>query len=96
MIAVVVTVSVHPERIEQFLEAMRANASAAVRDEPGCLGFDVVELDGEPGRFLLYERYADEEAFADHQRQSHFAAWSQVAPTVLVGDRERLTGHVVS
>ncbi|GAA4361848.1 putative quinol monooxygenase [Angustibacter luteus] len=74
----------------------RANASAAVRDESGCLGFDIVELAGDDGRFLLYERYADEAAFVDHQLRPHFATWSEVAPTLLVGDRQRLTGEVVT
>jgi (4S)-4-hydroxy-5-phosphonooxypentane-2,3-dione isomerase len=84
MFSLVVQMEVRPERREEFLAGMTANAEAAVRDEPGCLRFDVSSVAAEPNRFFLYEPYTDAEAFAAHKASSHFARWREIAERVLV------------
>ena len=84
MFSLVVQMTVRPGRREEFLAGMAANAEASVRDEPGCLRFDVCSVDGEEDRFLLYELYADAAAFAAHKASPHFAQWRQIAERVLV------------
>jgi quinol monooxygenase YgiN len=80
-----VTVQVLPDQREVFLAAITRAAASALRDEPGCLAFDVLELDPAEHRFALYERYRDEAAWAEEHRSSpHFAAWRAVAEQVLV------------
>ncbi len=83
MLSVVVQMTVRPGRREQFLAGMTANAEASVRDEPGCLRFDVCSVDGDENRFLLYELYRDAAAFAAHKSAPHFAQWRTVAEQVL-------------
>jgi quinol monooxygenase YgiN len=85
MFSLVVQLQVRPERREEFLAGMAANAEASVRDEPGCLRFDVCSVDGDEDRFVLYELYADAAAFAAHKAAPHFAQWRTVAEQVLVG-----------
>jgi (4S)-4-hydroxy-5-phosphonooxypentane-2,3-dione isomerase len=85
MFSLVVQMEVRPGRREEFLAGMAANAEASVRDEPGCLRFDVCSVDGDENRFLLYELYRDAEAFAAHKASPHFAEWRTVAEQVLVG-----------
>jgi (4S)-4-hydroxy-5-phosphonooxypentane-2,3-dione isomerase len=85
MFSLVVQMTVRPDRREEFLAGMAANAAASVRDEPGCLRFDVCSVDGDENRFLLYELYRDAEAFAAHKATPHFAEWRTVAATVLEG-----------
>jgi quinol monooxygenase YgiN len=46
---------------------LQKNAEAS-RAEPGCLEFSVYRGIDDPRAFLLYERYASEEAFQDHRR----------------------------
>jgi quinol monooxygenase YgiN len=60
---------------------LRANAEAS-RSEPGCLEFTVYQATDDPRAFLLYERYANEEAFQAHRRTQHFrdVIEQQVAP----------------
>ena len=41
MFSLMVQMEVRPGRREEFLAGMAANAEASVRDEPGCLRFDV-------------------------------------------------------
>jgi len=75
---------VRPGRREEFLAGMAANAEASVRDEPGCLRFDVCAAAADEDRFVLYELYADADAFAAHKASPHFAAWRAIAEEVLV------------
>ena len=85
MFSLVVQMEVRPDRREEFLAGMAANAEAAVRDEPGCLRFDICSVDGDENRFVLYELYTDADAFAAHKAAPHFAQWRTVAKQVLVG-----------
>ncbi|TFV48162.1 antibiotic biosynthesis monooxygenase [Blastococcus sp. TF02A-35] len=85
MFSLVVQMQVRPGRREEFLAGISANAEASVRDEPGCLRFDVCAVEGEDHRFLLYELYADAEAFEAHKRAPHFAQWRTIAAEVLEG-----------
>ena len=84
MFSLVVQMEVRPGRREEFLTGMAANAEASVRDEPGCLRFDVCSVADDPDRFVLYELYTDAEAFAAHKASPHFARWRQIAAQVLV------------
>jgi quinol monooxygenase YgiN len=51
---------------------LRENAEAS-RGEPGCLEFSVYQAIDDARRFLLYERYASEDAFQAHRGTEHFA-----------------------
>jgi (4S)-4-hydroxy-5-phosphonooxypentane-2,3-dione isomerase len=85
MFSLMVQMQVRPGRREEFLAGMAANAEAAVRDEPGCLRFDVCSVDSDENRFVLYELYTDADAFAAHKASPHFAQWRTVAEQVVVG-----------
>jgi autoinducer 2-degrading protein len=85
MFTVVVALAVRPERLDQFVSGVRANARASLRDEPGCLRFDVHQNAADPTRFVLHEIYADEDAFRiAHRSAPHYAAWQQVAAQCVV------------
>ncbi len=61
---------------DRFLQLVRANAAASVRDEPGCRRFDVLlPRDGDPSCVALYEIYDDRAAFEAHMRTPHFLAF---------------------
>jgi quinol monooxygenase YgiN len=64
---------------------MAANAESSVRDEPGCLRFDVCAVGSDENRFVLYELYTDAAAFEAHKASPHFARWRTVAEQVVVG-----------
>lgn len=89
MHAVWVELEVLPGKLEQFEDAIAANARASVRDEPGCLYFDVIQLDSERQRYAFYEIYRDRDAFTiEHRSATHYAAWKvAVAETVVPGSQ---------
>ena len=88
MFSLMVQMEVRPGLREQFLAGMAANAEASVRDEPGCLRFDVCSVADDENRFVLYELYTDAKAFAAHKASPHFAEWRQIAEQVLVPGRQ--------
>ncbi len=83
MYVLIVSARVKPEQRGRFLEAIEANAVASVRDEPGCLRFDVVRDNDDPDHYLFYEVYRDAEAFAAHRASDHFVRWREAADEVL-------------
>ena len=83
MFSLTVQLQVRPGRRAEFLAGMSANAESSVRDEPGCLRFDVCSVEGEENRFVLYELYVDADAFAAHKSAPHFARWREVATEVV-------------
>ena len=85
MLALLVSVKVKPEMRTKFLEAIEDDAVCSVRDEPGCLRFEVLEDQGDPNHFFFYEVYRDEQALEAHRAAPHYARWRQVATDVLAG-----------
>jgi (4S)-4-hydroxy-5-phosphonooxypentane-2,3-dione isomerase len=94
MFSLVVQMQVRPGRRAEFLAGMAANAEASVRDEPGCLRFDVCSVAADENRFVLYELYTDADAFAAHKAAPHFAQWRTVAEQVLV-DQVNTAGELL-
>jgi (4S)-4-hydroxy-5-phosphonooxypentane-2,3-dione isomerase len=72
LFVVVVEFHLKPGAQSVFRSLIDANADASVRNEPGCLQFDVLEPEGESDRVLLYEIYADKAAFDAHLKTEHF------------------------
>jgi (4S)-4-hydroxy-5-phosphonooxypentane-2,3-dione isomerase len=85
MFSLMVQMEVRPGRRAEFLAGMAANAESSVRDEPGCLRFDVCAVGSGENRFVLYELYTDAAAFEAHKASPHFARWRTVAEQVVVG-----------
>jgi (4S)-4-hydroxy-5-phosphonooxypentane-2,3-dione isomerase len=84
MFAVFVTLEVIPERVDEFLAGLEANARAT-REEPGCLRFDILRGADDPHRFHFYELYASESAFRDdHRHAAHYPAWREVSARCVV------------
>ena len=84
MIALIVSVDVHPERLEQFLAAIRENAEHTFNDEAGCRYFDVCQDLKTPTRFMFCELYDDEVAVEAHRNAPHFKAWREAADVCVV------------
>ena len=69
---------------DQFLALIKQNAAASVRNEPGCLAFDVLTpLDDGP-HVLLYELYRDRAAFDAHVATAHFKAFAEASADLVV------------
>jgi (4S)-4-hydroxy-5-phosphonooxypentane-2,3-dione isomerase len=69
-----VTVFVKPEFVSQFINATFDNARST-RMEPANIRFDVLQAEGEPTRFMLYEAYQSKDGFTAHQQTPHYMEW---------------------
>jgi len=94
MFAVIVTLHIKPERIDDFLRVTAANVAGS-RQEPGNLRFDVIAVDGKPGEYRFYELYVDETAFKNHQTTAHYATWKAEVETLQAERRSGERGTVV-
>jgi quinol monooxygenase YgiN len=70
---VIVFFEVKAEFRDAFRKAVLANAAASLRDEPGCVTFDVCE--DAKGECFLYELYTSPEAFQAHLAMPHFKSF---------------------
>ncbi len=71
---VVLAEFVVPQRyVDAFLDICAGDASSSLRDEPGCLQFDVLTDPAAPDRVVLHEVYADQAAFEAHTKTPHYA-----------------------
>lgn len=84
MISLTVTLQVRPGHLDDFLEAITANAHDSFHHEPGCLRFDINQSLANPHRFVFYELYADAEALEAHRQAPHFATWRAAADAHVV------------
>ncbi len=58
---------------------------APTRREPGCLQFVVYRCQEEPGQFVIYEQYTDDDALAAHRETAHYLEMHQIVPPMLAG-----------
>ena len=81
----VVTVDfrIRPGQMDAFLPIMRDNAAASVRDEPGCLQFDVCTDPARLDQVFLYEVYTDAAAFDAHLATPHFADFNAASADMI-------------
>ena len=85
MYTLFVTLDIHPDKLDDFVDAITTNAEASLRDEPGCLAFDVHQDVETPTRFYLYEIYVDENAFkVAHRSAPHYARWQEAGKVCVV------------
>jgi len=84
MFVVTVTFVIKPEHVDDFAEAMVANARASLKIEPACRQFDVCRDPNDPAVTFLYELYENEAAFQDHLAEPHFKSFdAEVAPWIV-------------
>lgn len=82
MFAVTVKLRILPDKMQEFLPLMTANAAAS-RDEVGCRQFDVCTDPGKPEEVFLYEIYDDAAAFALHMASRHFLEFDAATQTMV-------------
>jgi (4S)-4-hydroxy-5-phosphonooxypentane-2,3-dione isomerase len=92
MYAIFVTIKVKPGFAEQFKAASLGDAQGAVRDEPGCLRFDMHQDVADPQTFYLYEVYENQEAHMHaHRNAPHYIKWRETVQGWFDGEPQRHT-----
>ncbi|AQT80971.1 hypothetical protein B1R94_19475 [Mycolicibacterium litorale] len=85
MYTVIVELDVHPHALGEFVAGIHENAQASLRDESGCIRFDVHQDAATPTRFYFYEIYTSKESFeVAHRQAAHYARWRTVVDRCVV------------
>jgi (4S)-4-hydroxy-5-phosphonooxypentane-2,3-dione isomerase len=71
LFVLIAELQVKPDSVAKFVPLILANAQASVKNEPGCLQFDVTQQNDDPTKFSLYEVYTDAAAFEAHGKMPH-------------------------
>lgn len=95
MLIVHVHVHVHPDAVERFIAATRANAAASAR-EPGVVRFDVVQQEDDPTRFVLVEVYRTADAPAAHKETAHYTTWRDAVESMMAEPRRSVKYRAVA
>ena len=77
MYVLIVPIQIKEGFKDQFIEATLLDAQGSVRDEPGCMRFDVIQDPTDPNRVWLYEVYRDEAAMEAHRQAPHLLKWRE-------------------
>ena len=75
---ITVLFTIKPEHMDDFRTAIVKNAALSVKNEAGCLHFDVCE-DTAQSCFFLYEIYENAAAFDVHLETAHFKHFNAVS-----------------
>lgn len=60
-----------PETQEEIADILKT-MKGLVREEPGCLSYEVFRSSEDPQEFMLVEVYKNEDAVADHAKTAYF------------------------
>jgi autoinducer 2-degrading protein len=82
---ITVEFDIAPDRWDEFMRLMAANAEASRRDEAGCRRFDVCTPRDGANRVFLYEIYDDEAAFQAHLQSRHFKEFAAATQDMITG-----------
>ncbi len=88
-----VQIRIKPENVDRFMPKVLENAKAA-RAEKGCESFDVCVDPNDRTKVMLYEVYADGEAFEEHQATPHFKKYLAEAVPLLASRERRIWRRV--
>lgn len=89
MIAQIVYLEAKPDSLQALLLELTANLQES-RKESGVVQFDLLQLQENPLKFMLYEVYRESADLETHRQTAHFKRWTQLGLPLLAGERVRM------
>ena len=65
-VVIIATIEVVPGRMNEYLPLILAHRARCLKDEPGTLALEVLRPQDEDNKVIVYEIYADNDAFYAH------------------------------
>lgn len=82
--AVLVRYGIKPGRMNDLMAVLRDHIAKTRASEPGCVQFDVLIPHDEADTVRLYEVYANEEAFDQHNKSEQLARYRKESEPLLL------------
>jgi autoinducer 2-degrading protein len=76
--AILGTIRVKPEHLDEFLLHVRAHAASSL-SEPGCMRYDVLQDRNDPSTICLYEVFRSEQDLDVHRAQDYYKHWMAIS-----------------
>jgi len=95
MISLVVTVEVHPDRVDEFLRYIKEEAADVRALEPGNRRFEICRSAEKANQFWLVEAYDDLAALEHHRTTPHFLLFRQRSADGLIVNKTSYLGDVI-
>jgi quinol monooxygenase YgiN len=89
MIVLVAKYHVQPGKRDEVVAALKRMAPLVKQHEPGCKLYHANISTENPDLILLYEHYADQQAFAGHRETPHFQEIIEGTIVPMLEKRER-------
>lgn len=80
-----------PGHEARVAELMAGLTNDVLSNEPGCVQFLPFTREGEPNRWVVFEQYTDDAAFAAHRAAPYGAVFNAELVTHIVEDGSQLT-----
>lgn len=84
MVIIRIRISSKPEQRE-VLEQVLNRESVNIREQAGCLTFELFRSTEQPNQFLLYEEWQDKASFEAYKNSEPFQAIGKALPPMLAG-----------
>jgi autoinducer 2-degrading protein len=78
---------IKPDKVGDFIAAVRLDGLGSTHEEPGCLRFDVYQNINKPDELYLYEVYVNKAAFEYHTKTPHITKWRETVKDWYAGER---------
>lgn len=90
-----VNVKVKPGRRDEFLAAIKEDASSTTEKEEGNFQFTVIQDNDDPDAFFFLEVYRDEAALEAHRGMPHFLTYREATKDIYAVETVRHMGTQV-
>ena len=87
MVVYAVYVNVKKGMENEFISASRSNREGT-RKEPGNIRFDILQMEEDSSKFLLYEVYKSEDSVKAHKETEHYLKWRAAVASMMAKPRE--------
>lgn len=79
----VAEIEIDPAQVDSYKAAAKQVIETSVRTEPGVLALYAVAEKDNPARVIVFEMYADLEAYKTHLETEHFKTYKAVTQTMV-------------
>ena len=95
MISLLITLEIHPDRVDEFIRYITEEAEDARTKEPGCRGFRVSRSLEKANTFTLAKFYDHPSALEAHCQTPHFLLFKERAADGLILNKTAVCGEVI-
>lgn len=96
MISLLITLEIHPARVDEFVRYITEEAEDARTKETGCRGFRVSRSLEKANVFSLAEFYDDHASLEAHRQTAHFLLFKDRAADGLILSKTAVCGEVIN